>query len=154
MIGRFTPGRASAVALFACAATVAALLGAGTAAADNEYQGQTYADAVEAIRQSGSTVKIGGKVGSFLPLPQCRVTGNRNASFLDSSGSNSGNVVMIHLNCEYPFALPGVPGASRASPEGRAAYEAAVEQAKQQQEEAQAAQQAEAEKAAAEAAAG
>lgn len=154
MIGRSTPGRTGAVAALVCAAATAALLGAGSAAADNEYKGQTYADAVEAIRQSGSSVKMGGKVGSFLPLPQCLVTGNRNANFLDSSGSNTGSVVLIHLNCNYPFALPGVPGASHASPDGKAAYDAAVEQAKQQQEEAQAAQEAEAEKAAAEAAAG
>ncbi len=143
---------ARSLALVGCA-TAAALLGAGPAAADNEYKGQTFSDAVSAIQQSGQSYKIGGKVGSFLPLPQCVVTGNRNANFLDSSGGNPGGVVLIHLNCNYSFALPGVPGNSRGSPEGKAAYDQAVAEAEQRQQEAEAAQQAEAEQAAAEAAA-
>ena len=149
MTGRSIPWFTGALAI--CG--VMALLGAGPAAADNEYKGQTFSDAVSAIQQSGGTYKIGGKIGSFLPLPQCVVTGNRSANFLDSSGANPGGVVLLHLNCNYMFALPGVPGNSRGSTEGKAAYDQAVEEAEQRQQEAEAAQQAEAEQAAAEAAA-
>ena len=40
------------------------------------------------------------------------------------------------------FALPGVPGNSKASPEGKAAYDQAVQQAEQAQQQAQAEQEA------------
>ena len=116
-----------------------ALVGGGTAAAINEYDGQTYADAANAISQSGGTAKIASKVGSFLPTNSCIVTGSRNASFLDSSGNNPGGQVLLDLNCNYMFALPGVPGNSHASQEGKAAYEQAVQAAQEQQAQEQAA---------------
>ena len=131
------------------ASALVALLGTGTAAAINEYEGQTYADAANAISQSGGTAQISSKVGSFLPTNSCIVTGSRTASFLDSSGNNSGGKVLLDLNCNYMFALPGVPGNSHASEEGKAAYDQAVEQAQAAQEQA-AAEQAAAEQAAAE----
>ncbi len=137
------------IAAAGAATALAALFGVGTSAAINEYEGQTYADAANAISQSGGTAKISSKVGSFLPTNSCIVTGSRTASFLDSSGNNSGGKVLLDLNCNYMFALPGVPGNSHASQEGKAAYEQAVEQAQQAQEQA-AAEQAAAEQAAAE----
>ena len=152
MVGRLVRGVGTAVLACGMSAT-AMLVGPAPAGAVNEYEGQTYADAVAAIRDAGQSAAVRGKVGSFLPLPQCVVTGSRTANILDSSGSGTSKVY-LDLNCNYMFALPGVPGNSRASEEGKAAYEQALEQAQQQQEEAQAAQQAEAEKAAAEAAAG
>lgn len=124
-------------------AVLAGLVGTASAGAINEYEGQTYADAANAIRQSGGSVKVGGKVGSFLPTDKCIVTGSRNASFLDSSGNNPGGVVLLDLNCNYMFALPGVPGNSHASPEGRSAYNDAVQQAQQAQEQQAQEQQAE-----------
>jgi hypothetical protein len=136
------------VAAAAAATALVALYGVGTAGAINEYDGQTYADAANAISQSGGTAKIASKVGSFLPTNSCIVTGSRNASFLDSSGNNPGGQVLLDLNCNYMFALPGVPGNSRASEDGKAAYEQAVEQAQQAQDQA-AAEQAAAEQAAA-----
>ncbi len=136
------------LAAASAATALLALCGVGTAAAINEYEGQTYADAANAISQSGGTPKISSKVGSFLPTESCIVTGSRTASFLDSSGNNSGGKVMLDLNCNYMFALPGVPGNSHASEEGKAAYDQAVEQAQQAQEQA-AAEQAAAEQAAA-----
>lgn len=136
------------VAAVGAATALVALYGVGTAGAINEYDGQTYADAANAISQSGGTAKIASKVGSFLPTNSCIVTGSRNASFLDSSGNNPGGQVLLDLNCNYMFALPGVPGNSHASQEGKAAYEQAVEQAQQAQEQA-AAEQAAAEQAAA-----
>jgi hypothetical protein len=128
------------VAAAAAATALVALYGVGTAGAINEYDGQTYADAANAISQSGGTAKIASKVGSFLPTNSCIVTGSRNASFLDSSGNNPGGQVLLDLNCNYMFALPGVPGNSRASEDGKAAYEQAVEQAQAAQEQAAAEQ--------------
>ena len=130
------------IAALGGAAALTGLVGTGSAGAINEYEGLTYAEAVNAIGKSG-TVKIASKVGSFLPTDQCIVTGSRNASFLDSSGNNPGGVVMLDLNCNYMFALPGVPGNSHASPEGRSAYNDAVQQAQQAQEQQAQEQQAE-----------
>lgn len=135
---------------------VAALVvgfGSGSASAVNEYKGMTYADAANQISSFGGTVVIATREGSFLPTNRCIVVGSRSTSFLNSSGRNPGSMVMLDLNCNYMFALPGVPGNSVASPEGRAARAAAEQQAAEQQAQAQAAAQA-AEQAAAEGAAG
>lgn len=119
-----------------------AVFGSGVASAVDEYKGQTYNDAAGAISKAGSTPIIATKVGSFLPLGQCVVTGSHNADFLDSSGKNGGGKVLLNLNCNYTFALPGVPGNSLASPEGKAAHDAAVQQAQQQAQQQQQQQQA------------
>ena len=131
------------------AAALFALFGSGSAAAINEYKGQTYNDAANAISGAGQTPIIATKVGSFLPTGACMVTGSHSASFLDSSGNNPGGKVLLDLNCNYTFALAGVPGNSHASPEGKAAYDAAVQQAEEEQAAAQAAQEAAAGEAAA-----
>lgn len=130
------------VAVAGGAVALLAMFGAGTASAINEYEGMTYSQAANAVAQSGGTPVISSKVGSFLPTSQCVVTGSHKGSFLDSSGNNSGNKVMLDLNCNYMFSLPGVPGNSKASPEGKAAYDQAVQQAQQAQQQAQAEQEA------------
>ena len=132
---------AGATALFA-------LFGSGSAAAINEYKGMTFNDAANAASQAGQQVIIATKVGSFLPTGACIVTGSHSASFLDSSGNNPGGKVLLDLNCNYTFALPGVPGNSHASPEGKAAYDDAVQKAQEQAEAAQAEQEAAAQAAA------
>ena len=119
------------------AAALFALFGSGTGAAVNEYVGQTYNDAANAISGAGQTPIIATKVGSFLPTGACVVTGSHNASFLDSSGNNKSKV-LLSLNCNYMFALAGVPGNSLGSPEGRAARAAAEKQYAEQQAQAQA----------------
>jgi hypothetical protein len=103
------------------AAASFALFGSGIASATNEYAGQTYADASQAISDAGQSATIATRVGSFLPTDQCIVTGSHNASFLDSSGVNPGGRVLLYLNCNNTFATAGVPGNSIGSPEGRAA---------------------------------
>lgn len=130
------------------AAALFAMFGSGSAAAVNEYKGMTYNDAAQAISQAGQTPIIATKVGSFLPTGACIVTGSHAASFLDSSGNNPGGRVLLELNCNYTFALPGVPGNSHASPEGKAAYDEAVQKAQEQAEAAQAEQEAAAQAAA------
>ncbi|MBB3601839.1 hypothetical protein FHT40_001472 [Mycolicibacterium sp. BK556] len=103
------------------AAASFAMFGTGVASATNEYAGQTYADAAQAISDSGQSATIATRVGSFLPTDQCMVTGSRSANFLDSSGTNPGGRVLLYLNCNNTFATAGVPGNSIGSPEGRAA---------------------------------
>jgi len=103
------------------AAASFAVFGSGTAAAVNEYAGQTYADASKAISDAGQSAVIATRVGSFLPTDQCQVTGSRSANFLDSSGTNAGGRVLLYLNCNNSFAAAGVPGNSIGSPEGRQA---------------------------------
>lgn len=122
-----------------------ATFGSGTAAALNEYKGMTFADAANAISSSGGSYYISTRVGTFLPDPQCKVSGSHTASFIQANSNSSRTVTYLDLNCNYYFSLPGVPGYSRASEDGKAAYDDAV----QKQKDAQAQAQAEAEAAAA-----
>ena len=69
------------------AAASFAAFGSGIASAVNEYAGQTYNDAAQAISDAGQSPVIATRVGSFLPTGSCMVTGSRSANFLDSSGS-------------------------------------------------------------------
>lgn len=106
------------VGLVGGATAMFALFGSGSAAAINEYVGQTYNDAATAISQAGQRPVISTRVGSFLPTGACIVNSSRTASFLDSSGNNNSKV-LLGLNCNYMFALAGVPGNSMGSPEGQ-----------------------------------
>lgn len=112
----------------------AGLFGAGVASADNEYAGQTYADATKAITQTGGTDTISSVVGDQLPTSLCQVTGSRSASFLDSSGNNPGGRILLDLNCNAAVASPGNPGNSVASPQGQQTLQ---DQQAQQQAQAQ-----------------
>lgn len=122
------------------AAASFAAFGSGTASAVNEYTGQTYNDAAQAISDSGQSPVIATRVGSFLPTGSCIVTGSRNSSFLDSSGVNPGGRVLLDLNCNNTFAAAGVPGNSIGSPEGRAARQDYEDKLAEAQAEAEAAQ--------------
>ena len=128
---------ARGVGLVGGATALFALFGSGSAAAINDYVGQTYNDAATAISQAGQSPVISTREGSFLPTGACIVSGSRTASSLDSSG-NSSSRVLLDLNCNYMFALPGVPGNSLGSPEGRAARAAAEKQLAEQQAQANA----------------
>lgn len=107
-----------------------ALVNAGQSLADNEYAGQTYGEASQAIQQSGGTDTIATVVGDQLPTSQCRVTGSRSASSLDAGGNSPGGRVLLDLNCNTDLASPGNPGNSAASPQGRQTQE--DQQAQQQ----------------------
>jgi hypothetical protein len=129
----------SAIGIGAASAAAAAfaVFGSGVASATNEYAGQTYADAAQAISDAGQSATIATRVGDFLPTSQCMVTGSRNANFLDSSGTNAGGRVLLYLNCNNPFAAAGVPGNSIGSPEGRQARSDYEEKLAEQQAAAQ-----------------
>jgi hypothetical protein len=122
------------------AATVAAAgaFGCTTAAiahADNEYAGQTYGEAQQAIQQAGGTDTITTVVGDQLPTTQWRVTGSRSATSVDPSGFSTGSGrILLDLNCNNDLASPGNPGNSAASPQGQQTLE---DQQAQQQAEAQ-----------------
>lgn len=123
-------------ALLAGTVAAAGAFGCTTAAiahADNEYAGQTYGEAQQAIQQAGGTDTVATVVGDQLPTTQCRVTGSRSASSVDPSGfSTGGGRILLDLNCNADLASPGNPGNSAASPEGRQAQEG--QQAQQQAE--------------------
>jgi len=92
------------------------ILGAGPVSADNEYKGQTF----ERVQQrTGNRAVIASRTGSYLPTEQCIVTGNRRASFLDSSG-NSSRKILVDLNCNDTMTA-GHPGYSLATDQGKKA---------------------------------
>jgi hypothetical protein len=128
----FARGAGVIVAGFA----LTSVFGTGTAGATNEYVGQTFNDAASAIASSGQSYRIQTRFGTFLPTGACIVSGSR--------VNSSNGIVQLDLNCNYMFALPGVPGNSMGNEAGRTARAAAVEQITAQQAEAQAKAEAEA----------
>lgn len=105
-------------------ASIIGALGTPPANATNEYVGMTFERAVQAIKANGQRSKVVTRLGNFLPLRKCLVTGSRNSNSLDSSGNSNGDRVLIDLDCNAPFATAERPGHSIASPEGRAALSA------------------------------
>ncbi|MHA3019336.1 hypothetical protein ACXPWS_03575 [Mycobacterium sp. BMJ-28] len=127
-------------------AVASALFGTGVAAADS-YAGQTYSDAASAAGDAGQTVIVAARVGDKLDEGDCVVTRSQTAPFASANdGAHVSNTVQFYLNCNGGYASATNPGASVASPEGRAAKAAADEAAakalaEQQAAEAQAASQ-------------
>lgn len=98
-----------------------ALFGTGIAAAD-DYAGQTYADASSAASDAGLTVVIASRVGDFLEQDDCMVTSSQSAPFLHGDDfAHVTDTVQFNLNCGGAVATATSPGASVASPAGRAA---------------------------------
>jgi hypothetical protein len=98
------------------AAALAVIFGAGPAVADNEYKGLTYAKVQE---RTGNRAVISSRTGSYLPTEECIVTGNRRASFLDSSGNGNAKI-LVDLNCNDTMTA-GHPGYSVATDQGKKA---------------------------------
>ncbi len=122
------------------------LFGAGIAAAAPDVVGMTYGDAVSEIEDGGGTAKIAVTVGDRQDaMGDCLVTNATDAPFVRDSGGEFGHAdseVLLTLNCNRGAATATTPGASAASPEGRAftakAEEAAAAQQSEQDELAQA----------------
>ena len=93
-------------------------LGMGHASANNEYAGQTYAEASGRISGGGGTVVIASVVGSQVQTDDCIVMSSRKSSNLDSSGRSRGYQIQLDLNCNQALAQPGKPGNSLASETG------------------------------------
>jgi hypothetical protein len=116
-----------------------ALFGTGVAAA-GDYDGQTYADAVAAIEETGGTPVIATRVGGQLPTDECLVMNSQDHSFLrvppdDVYMLSVTDEVRLNLNCAGGFATATNPGASVASPTGREAKAAAEEAAAAEEQE-------------------
>ncbi|CDO07285.1 hypothetical protein C1S82_04260 [Mycolicibacterium cosmeticum] len=108
-------------------AATTALFGTGVAAAD-DYAGQTYSDASSAAGDAGQTVVVAARVGDKLDQGDCIVTRSQTAPFASANdGAHVSNTVQFYLNCNGGVATATNPGASVASPEGRAAKAAADE---------------------------
>ncbi len=100
-----TGAAASAIAL-------AALCGSGIASADEKYDGQTYAEANQAVSEAGMTSKIGSVTGDDLPTEQCTVTGSHTMSVVGSSGATGASEVVLNLNCNKTAGTTGQEGES------------------------------------------
>ncbi len=98
------------------AAALAVIFGAGPASADNEYKGLTFAQVQE---RTGGRAVISSRTGSYLPTEECVVTGNRRATYGDSSG-NRNSKILVDLNCNDTMTA-GHPGYSVASEQGKKA---------------------------------
>ncbi|OBA90806.1 hypothetical protein A5662_22540 [Mycobacteriaceae bacterium 1482268.1] len=115
------------------------LMGAGVASAAPDVVGMTYGDAVSKIEEDGGTAKISVTVGDRqAAMGDCLVTNATDAPFVRDLGDTFGHAdseVLLTLNCNRGAATATVPGASAASPEGRAFTAKAEEAAKAQQSE-------------------
>lgn len=100
------------------AAVLMLILDAGSAAANNEWVGMTYAKAQQDASPYGMTLVVATKTGDYLPIDQCIVVGNRRAS-----STASGSRYYVDLNCNDLSAMNGHPGNSAATPEGKQVME-------------------------------
>ena len=119
--------------IIGAAVALTAAFGTGLAVASNEYVGQTYNDAANAIASSGQTPVIASRFGTFLPTGACIVSSSSTSSSLDFSGVRQSGKVNLHLNCNNTFAAPNAPGNSVGSEAGRTARAAAEQAAAEQQ---------------------
>jgi hypothetical protein len=116
-----------AAALGATAVSMA-FLGSGVAAAADDYTGQTYADASEAISKAGKKAVITTRAGDGLSDDNCVVTSSEDAPWLKGDDfSPVTDTVLVNLNCNAAVATATKSGNSAASPAGRAALKEAKE---------------------------
>jgi hypothetical protein len=114
----------------ASAAAAMALFGTATAGAQ-DYVGDTYEDASEAMDEDGLEPIIATKVGDKLEEDECIVTSAWEPPFLRGVGDGfepSEDEMLVSLNCAGPFATATNPGASVANPLGREAKKQAEEE--------------------------
>ena len=119
----------------ATALATMALFGTATAAAD-DYVGQTYADASEAMSDEGVDPIVVTRTGDKLEEDDCIVTAAWSAPFVRDTGDefeHSEDEMLVSLNCAGGYASATNPGASLASPAGREAKEAADEAAAEEE---------------------
>ena len=106
-----------------------AFFGTGIAAAD-DYAGKTYSDASSAISDAGKKAVIASRAGDTLADDQCIVSHSQSAPWIKGdSFAPVTDTVLVYLNCNATVANAKDPGNSASSPEGRAAIQAAQDQA-------------------------
>ena len=104
-------------------------LGCGVAAAD-DYAGKTYADASSAISDAGDTAVVASRSGDLLDQDDCIVTTSEKAPWIKGDDfAPVTDTVLVNLNCNAGVATATKSGNSAASPEGRAAIQAAKDEA-------------------------
>ena len=91
--------RSVAIAVAVAALSAAGLSGPGIASADDQFNGQTYAEAQQAVSRAGMTSRVGAISGDELPTEQCIVTGSQTAEEFGASGSTGAGEVVLNLNC-------------------------------------------------------
>jgi hypothetical protein len=106
-----------------------ASFGTGIAAAD-DYVGQTYSDASSAISDAGKKAVIASRAGDTLTDDDCIVSHSQSAPWIKGdSFAPVTDTVLVYLNCNATVANTKDPGNSAGSPEGRAAIQAAKDEA-------------------------
>jgi hypothetical protein len=104
------------------AAAALALGGSGIASAEEEFVGETYAEAQQAISKAGLTSRIGATVGGDLPTEKCIVSGSRTVEIVGSSGFTGGSEIVLDLDCSLSMASQNeqqqAPQESQAAQEG------------------------------------
>ena len=124
------------MAAIAVAAVPVGMAATGVAAAD-DYAGKTYADASSAIADAGQKAVIATRSGDSEEDDKCVVTSSEQAPWIKGDDfAPVTDTVLLNLNCNAGVASAKTPGNSAASPEGRAAIQAAKDQAAQEQEQA------------------
>lgn len=97
------------------AAAMTAWSGSGIAYADDDFSGQTYAEARDAITKAGMTSRMGSVVGDQLPVDQCVVSGSQSAEAVGSSGFSSGTEIVLDLDCNAAGAKAGTQQSEQAA---------------------------------------
>jgi hypothetical protein len=121
----------------ASAAAAMALFGTATAAA--EFEGETYADASDAMSEDGIDPIVATRTGDKLETDDCIVTSAWEPPFLRGVGDGfeySEDEMLVSLNCAGAFATATNPGTSVQHPLGREAKSKAEEEAAAEEEEA------------------
>jgi hypothetical protein len=109
------------------------LFGAPIAAAD-DYVGQTYADASDAMKDDGVDPVVTTRTGGQLEEDDCIVTSAWDAPFLRGVGDDfehAEDEMLVSLNCAGAFASATNPGTSVAHPLGREAESEAEKEAEE-----------------------
>jgi hypothetical protein len=120
----------------ASAAAAMALFGTATANAD-DYVGQTYGDASDAMDEDGLDPIVATRVGDTLEEDDCIVTSAWAPPFLRGVGDDfehSEDEMLVSLNCAGAFATATNPGTSVQHPLGREAKTQAEEEAAEEEE--------------------
>lgn len=109
--------------LVGVALAAAMLVTPGIASADEQFEGQTYAEAQQALSAAGMTSRLGTVVGDAVPTQQCTVTGSRTEDIMGTSGFSGGTEVILDLDCNLASAQPSAPPGSEAEADAQQSVE-------------------------------
>ena len=105
----------------------------GAAAAD-DYAGQKFSDVMSSLGNADMKGVIATRTGDSLDDDDCMVTHSEKAPWIKGDDfAPVTDTMLLDLNCNAGVASAKSSGNSKASPEGRAAIEAAKEEAAKEQ---------------------